>query len=256
MTTPKSTPTPTESSWQNTLDRVKEHVFSIATPSGSGTGFLVARSSDQKVIGVATAFHVIQDSYEWNQPVRLTHFASGKSVLLTERSRSIHVKERQDSALIRLKRGKFRLPKTTLERINEGYHKRAAVEIGWCGFPAVSPRELCFFSGRISAYLDEEDAYLVDGVAINGVSGGPVFDLWGTAFGLVTAYIPNRQRGEPLPGVSLVRSLHPLVEFFQEVTGAPTESSADTSITEPPKLEPPPGMTEPPVEKPTKQGRS
>jgi hypothetical protein len=33
----------------------------ISTPRGSGTGFLVARSSDVPMVGIATAAHVIAD---------------------------------------------------------------------------------------------------------------------------------------------------------------------------------------------------
>jgi hypothetical protein len=40
--------------------------------------------------------------------------------------------------------------------------------------------------------LRKPPVYLVDGVAINGVSGGPVFDDRCHLAGLVSAYLPNR----------------------------------------------------------------
>ena len=51
--------------------------------------------------------------------------------------------------------------------------------------------------------------YLVDGVAINGVSGGPVFDDRCHLIGVVFAYIPN-QLGENtlLPGLAAITPIN------------------------------------------------
>ena len=92
------------------------------------------------------------------------------------------------------------------------------------------PQKLCFFSGRVSAYLAEENAYLVDGVAINGVSGGPAFHETGKIIGLVTAYIVNRATGEALPGVSLIRSVASLRDAFKDMGRQPTRASSDSKI--------------------------
>ncbi len=95
--------------------------------------------------------------------------------------------------------------------ITEGKRIRVGVEVGWLGFPAVWPHDLCFFSGRVSAYSKENKAYVVDGVAINGVSSGPtlyIFDSKISVMGIVSAYIVNRATGEALPGLSLVRGVH------------------------------------------------
>ena len=54
---------------------------------------------------------------------------------------------------------------------------RVGNDIGWLGFPAVEATRVCFFGGRVSAWNPNAKAYLVDGVAINGVSGGPAFHL-------------------------------------------------------------------------------
>lgn len=89
---------------------------------------------------------------------------------------------------------------------------RQGIQIGWCGFPAVAPNDLCFFAGHISAHLKDRRSYLVDGVAINGVSGGPAFVRSNSSYpvdvcGVVTAYIPNRATGETLPGVCWVQDV-------------------------------------------------
>ena len=84
-------------------------------------------------------------------------------------------------------------------------------EVGWLGFPALVPDKLCFFSGNISARYEERHAYLIDGVAINGVSGGPVVystPTEGTQIvGTISAYAANRATGETLPGLSIAQDV-------------------------------------------------
>jgi hypothetical protein len=66
--------------------------------------------------------------------------------------------------------------------------------LGWLGYPGLAFPELCFFRGFISGHQEKPPIYLVDGVAINGVSGGPAFDLSGLIVGLISAYRPNESR--------------------------------------------------------------
>lgn len=72
------------------------------------------------------------------------------------------------------------------------------------------------FAG-ISATQDWRNAYLIDGVAINGVSGGPV--IYSTQadgvqiVGSISAYSANRATGETLPGLSVAQD----VSHFQEI---------------------------------------
>lgn len=79
------------------------------------------------------------------------------------------------------------------------------VDVGWLGFPALYPASLCFFSGAVSARLEYSRTYLIDGVAIHGVSGGPVFHTSHSGepqiIGCVSAYHANRAAGETLPGL-------------------------------------------------------
>ena len=81
-------------------------------------------------------------------------------------------------------------------------------------------QNLCFFSGRVSCAIESESAYLVDGVAINGVSGGPTLWLGHDNFlciGVVSAYIPNRATGEPLPGLAVVREITQFHEVIKNL---------------------------------------
>jgi hypothetical protein len=90
------------------------------------------------------------------------------------------------------------------------------VEVAWLGYPAIAEYTLCFFSGNVSAFQEFRNAYLIDGVAINGVSGGPV--MYSTTadgvqiVGSITAYRANRATGETLPGLSIAQD----VSHFQE----------------------------------------
>lgn len=118
---------------------------------------------------------------------------------------------------------------------------KQGVEVGWLGFPAVRRADLCFFRGTVSAYIENEHSYLVDGVAINGVSGGPVFSLGfqqAELIGLVSAYMPNRATGETLPGLAVVRDvedLHAAADKFKDFA----EAKAEETPAEPPSVSPP-----------------
>jgi hypothetical protein len=77
-------------------------------------------------------------------------------------------------------------------------------EVGWMGYPTVDPDTLCFFSGRLSAR--KETGYFIDGVSINGISGGPVFHFDSSGniqiLGIVTEHHANRSTpGIALPGL-------------------------------------------------------
>jgi hypothetical protein len=84
-------------------------------------------------------------------------------------------------------------------------------EVGWLGYPYIEPYVLCFFSGCISARREERKAYLIDGVSINGVSGGPVFysnEADGVKIvGIVSAYKANRATGSALPGLLIAQDV-------------------------------------------------
>jgi len=233
--------------WVNALTKVGERVVKVETPKGSGTGFVIAPPDKNGVIGIATALHVIGHATTWLQPIRLTNVEEKTSVMLVPPRFSVHYNDTRDLALIRTAQ-KLSLPATELPVIGEGNRLMAGTEIGWCGYPAVAPSDtLCFFSGRISAWWGDEAAYLVDGVAINGVSGGPAFTCDGDhveLVGVVTAYIPNRATGEALPGVSLVRAVNPFLALFKKLEGKPTEGGGE--VKDDPK--PPPEQAPPPTQ--------
>jgi hypothetical protein len=97
------------------------------------------------------------------------------------------------------------LPELPIALLPIGDPLSVGLDVGWLGYPAIEPFTLCFFSGSVSAHLASRKAYLIDGVAINGVSGGPVIHCVPSGqvqiIGCVSAYHANRVTGETLPGL-------------------------------------------------------
>jgi len=201
--------------WQDAVKLLKPSIVQIITPTGRGTGFLVSHSTTDPMCAVATADHVISDAHDWEQPIRIYYPLSGETLILHHNERAIFQDKPNDTAAVLFIKQKLSLPDTPPELIPEGKSVKVGVEIGWLGFPAVSPSTMCFFSGRISGRIADNQVYLVDGVTINGVSGGPAFVGDNTLFvvGVVSAYIANRATGETLPGLSVIRD----VKQFQQL---------------------------------------
>jgi hypothetical protein len=224
--------------WHEGIDALSPYVVRISTPQGSGTGWMVSRSRTTDLVAVATAAHVIDHAHYWEQPIRLHHVASGVTVLLRAADRAIHLDEMRDTAGIVVGIGNLPFPTDPLPLITEGNILRTGVEFGWVGFPALANGSLCFFSGRVSSFIHGPDMYLVDGVAINGVSGGPAFRVAGgiDIIGVVSAYIPNRATGEVLPGVAVVRDVTQFWDLANRFRDFDQAKAQET----PPEQTPPP----------------
>ena len=211
-------------SWDQIVNSVRPHIVKIETQAGYGTGFLFLYNATKTICGVATALHVIGHADEWQQPIRLRDHLSvrdpslGMSVFLEAKNRTILMDWNTDSAVILFHRDEFSLPEEPIDLLPSDSKIEVGVEVGWLGFPAVAPYDLCFFSGNVSARQEPRNAYLIDGVAINGVSGGPV--IRGSAadgiriVGAVSAYQANRETGETLPGLLIAQD----VTHFHGVT--------------------------------------
>lgn len=195
--------------WDEVVARVTPYVVKIETPAGHGTGFLCLYNDNKSFFGVATALHVVSYASEWRQPIRLHHYPSSTTMFIKASERIIFVDRDTDSAVILAHPGKLNLPDDSLALLPSSSSLAIGSEAGWLGFPGLAPSTLCFFQGSISAR--QEHAYLIDGVAINGVSGGPVF-FWTRAAGVqiigtVSAYFPNRATGDTLPGLAIARDV-------------------------------------------------
>ena len=230
--------------WYEAVEKIQPYVFKISTPRGSGTGFLISVQKNEPVCAIATAAHVIDHAHYWEEPIRIDHSISGKSVLVRHRKRAVFLDANRDTAALLFEHGDIPVPSTPLILTPKDKYLRVGNDIGWLGFPAISGANLCFFGGKISAWLQEQEAYLVDGVMINGVSGGPAFhlseDLPPIIMGVVSAYVPNRATGEALPGLGVVRGitqLHELAPTFASLDQAKAQESPPAAPSPSPEIE-------------------
>jgi hypothetical protein len=191
--------------WDHAIETISPHVVKIETPTGWGSGFLTFYNHDKSWCGIATAVHVVSHADEWQQPIRIRHDGSKSPHFVKPDERVIFLDRLTDSAFVLLFKRELQLPEITIALLPMEQPCPIGVDIGWLGFPAIEPDTLCFFAGTISARQPNRKAYLIDGVAINGVSGGPVFHSPTPEevqiIGTVSAYHANRVTGETLPGL-------------------------------------------------------
>lgn len=230
--------------WDEIVEHVAPHVVKLETPNGFGTGFVCLYNQSKSMCGIATAAHVVSYANDWEQPIRIRHHSSGKSVLIKENERIVMVDEASDSALVMFSSSALDLPAVPLSLLPHDKHLSIGMNIGWLGFPGIDSETLCFFSGSISAHKQKQKyaSYLIDGVAINGVSGGPVFFSSETAgvqvVGTVSGYMPNRATGDSLPGLLVAQDVshfHEVARFIKSVDEErkkkdESEKSGETSL--------------------------
>lgn len=220
-------------SWDAIVRKVTPYVVKIETQDGWGTGFLCLYNEDQSWGGIATALHVVAQADRWQQPIRITHHSSGKTLLLKEGERVILPGLNGADSAVLLFSGPLQLdlPKQLIDLFPTQSTLAIGSELGWLGFPAIASGELCFFSGKVSASLNSSHAYLIDGVAINGVSGGPVFYHTGSEtqiVGAITAYRANKTTGDSLPGLAIAEDVTHLHDVDALVKARDEENRQNT----------------------------
>jgi hypothetical protein len=164
--------------WHAVYKDVEPCIVSISTQDGMGTGFLFAYNADRSIVAFATAAHVIEHAHDWKQPIKLRHYTSGHEIFIAADQRVVFIDRRRDSASLLIRTGdakEAKLPEAALPLLKADVVKRIGVDVGWAGFPLIAYPNLCFFTGCVSSILSGDDSYLIDGVAIHGVSGGPLF---------------------------------------------------------------------------------
>ena len=82
--------------WHAAIAKVTPYIVQITTPQGSGTGWLVSQSKTSPLCGIATARHVISHAHYWEEPIRVIHAGTGKTILLHDKERSIHTETNLD----------------------------------------------------------------------------------------------------------------------------------------------------------------
>lgn len=249
------------SNWESTFSKIAPTIFRINTHNGSGTGFILSLNgrSGQQIYGLATAYHVVASSHELEIPIRITHQQTKKSIVLKPdiNNRVIIPYPDKDLAFIIFGQAALGENITPPRLVTAGTTKKAGVEVAWCGFPSIAPAELCFSHGFISSpfYTPAQPSqqllgYLVDGVVINGVSGGPVFFIERNqpkVCGVITQYLPNLATGQALPGLGFAASVEPYQQMLTSLqTLDDAQRQVETQQETNPIPVPPPAQGEPP----------
>lgn len=152
------------------------------------------------------------------------HFSLRVSESPREADRVIFNDPDKDSAVVLIGAGQLSLPQELIGLIPTDRRLPLGMEVGWLGYPGIASSTLCFFAGNISAWQDSRSAYLIDGVAINGVSGGPV--IYSTTadsaegaqiVGAISAYRANRATGEALPGLSIAQDVSHFHDIITQI---------------------------------------
>jgi len=146
--------------WSQAAEIITPHVVRISTPLGSGTGFLISNSQNNTICGVATAAHVVDHAHYWEEPIRIDHLASGKSVVTHRTERAVFLDTNRDTAALLFLREDMPMPDSPLPLVPQNMFLKVGNAIGWLGFPAIPSASLCFFAGNISAWLQDQAAYL------------------------------------------------------------------------------------------------
>ena len=191
--------------WDAVYEKVLPHIVRIETPESAGTGFLFALNEGKEIVAFATAAHVVDHADSWKLPIKIWHHVSGNEIFVSDSKRFIEIDTKRDSASIVIARPGDYIPEDPLPMIDPKQFKKIGAQVAWAGYPSIAYPNLCLFTGTIAAFILDNDSYLIDGVAIHGVSGGPVFadlpDGQPEVLGTISAYKPNRQRGDTLPGL-------------------------------------------------------
>jgi len=212
-------------SWPSACKKVGDYIVKIDTPDGSGTGFFFAYNENRTLVAVATALHVISEAHDWRRPIKIRRVRANQEIFLPFADRVVLIDYMRDSAAILFDAKALDAPKVMLTLAPRDKYRAPGSRLSWGGYPGIAGDTLCFFQGSVSAFNQHNDSYYIDGVAINGVSGGPVFDEEfkenpTVIIGIVAAYFVNRQRGETLPGFSVahdVTHLHDTIASLKDV---------------------------------------
>jgi len=211
------------SHWRNKLDwsslvaQIAPFIVRIRTKGGYGTGFVYWQNTSKCCI--ATAKHVVADADEpgWEQPIHIYQANNNPIICYPDFRESYHsIDESGDSAAIIIDKSGLIFPEKCLPLWDWSKPIPIGTPIGWLGYPQIvgpSHHWPSFFSGVISNALSPS-IFGIDGVAIRGVSGGPVFfcdnDGFARVIGTISSYFASKiytEDGvETWPGLAFAHS--------------------------------------------------
>jgi hypothetical protein len=211
--------------WPGIISKVEPLCFQVHAGDSLGTAFAIGISGKDggRHTMMATALHVVEGVLGNDKPIELIR--SDGTVISRQAVGPLRIfpvgTPECDAALIEVPTKEPLLRAEQLCAMPLETMLPRGAPVGWLGYPGFVFPELCFFKGCISGYQENPPLYLIDGVAINGVSGGPAFDESGLLVGMVSAYLPNQiGPGRTLPGLMLATSGNMLRFWMQEVLGA------------------------------------
>lgn len=212
--------------WEEVYNWIAPYIVRVQTPTGHGTGFLFSIFPNGSPLAIATAWHVVDHAHLWKEPIKLWHYSSGQEFYIPGDQVNIIPEPAVDGASIILNSGLLPFPSFPPKLFAENPHDIGiGGELAWVGFPAIASNSLCFFTGNVSTRLHAERSFLIDGVSIPGVSGGPVIynhKINGAQIvGMVTEYHPNRHLGQSLPGLVLARDMSHFVNIDSHIKSLP-----------------------------------
>lgn len=220
---------------QETIKTISSSVVRIQTQNSYGTGFIFWEN--QEVCCIATASHVIEPAIQegWEQPILITQ-SDGKSLRLYPHDRWVVPRLNDgDSAAIVVRKEGFTIPNKLIP-LQDEHAIPIGSKIGWLGYPGLIDPNIVqpsFFSGVVSnIFTHPLNQYVIDGVSIHGVSGGPVFYLSENGkdsfiIGSISSYHVNRVpvggNMESWPGLLLshnVSAFKPVIEHLETLEEA------------------------------------
>lgn len=215
--------------WHQAVKHMMNNVVKVSTlGNGYGSGVIVPPPKNAPGnCCILTAYHVIEKAETTGATIEVELAQSKEKIVLPSLVRTIFFAKGRDQALVLFNGPKQFGSVEGYKFLSKDLHYIPGVEFGWLGYPAleIAMNTPCFLHGRVSAYLDEAEAYLVDGFSIHGVSGGPVFcceeDGSVVLAGIVTNYFPNQismpNSGiQSWPGLAMFRTINPLMKLYAQ----------------------------------------
>ena len=224
--------------WTNIVSRVAPFVVKLETPHSHGTGFLLSLTTDPELYVIATARHVIDHASKWESPVRVYPYQQDKSsIYRSGEYATLFNPQLRDLAVLLIPKASIEFESDPPNILPSDRFLPPGYNVGWLGYPFPTEFGLNFFSGRISGststFGKPDHQYLVDGVAINGVSGGPLVIVGDNheiqIAGLITAYFSNRATGEVLPGLAIAEDSSSLRDAIKSAENIKLYANPETA---------------------------
>lgn len=180
--------------WWDIAEVIARQTFQVLRVTCSGTAFLVSqgieKDSPHRHYCFATAWHVIDDAIEDNRFVlyrahdKLTIDVDVKRIMTARLGPASF-----DLGFIFLRTVDDLLPPEDMMPIR-GLKTFPSLgeDLGWYGYPGSLKHEPMFCRGTLACFRSNPHAYLINGVAYPGMSGGAVADQYGWVVGVVSEW--------------------------------------------------------------------